>query len=718
MVTVVRLIRLTRGSRRGLPVGGRGVRVRRRGRSRPFLLSGVALAGALLGSAPAEAAGPAPICPTQWKETSSFEPTQGVWQDDWGTYSFGDRAGARLTRTETPLAPGEFPHTLATAELPMVQDRPTLIFGTQRFGGDRFKITLTATTSGTSDIAAFVRFKLSENDGPSRVVYESPVASIAIGWGPDPSNPCGADKHDVTFTVLTPDGIPDNADPFQFTATGTYRLTAVLVIPEPDGEKVEFQQIKTAVEGTIVATYPPHFEIVPATLTDRRPLPASQVFLKLVSDELASEIASKFATYLPIPVKGPVRADKGEYRNLQEALTPFMRARVDNWARLFKVPPQGLVGTVKFQKLVDDLGIQTRLEAVYDRTIVVMGERDFAAAGLPSYAQAISASRKVIFVRSDSTQYNVGHEFSHTLCSGDSPACVAGFAWSDPQMLAECNQNVIVSTADHPSMAYHNDVLAHKWAHGYRLFDEVSGAGEPHYSRALMERSSIMQETSPSAWIDQCIYAHDLKELQKLPDPPVILVSGLVAQPGGRAVGTLLPAYELHSQVNLTAHVGGRWAIVLRGSHNRVLGRFPFTPAFSYEDPSLKRIVAPVQYTVPAMPRVTAIDLYGPGGRLDHVIFSARAPRIRLQASVARSILGHQKIVRASWSGVTSRDRSLLYTLLDSPDGGATWNPVFFERSLRSADVSVPRGSRVILKLIATDGSRSTTVQRTIAVGA
>jgi hypothetical protein len=175
------------------------------------------------------------------------------------------------------------------------------------------------------------------------------------------------------------------------------------------------------------------------------------------------------------------------------------------------------------------------------------------------------------------------------------------------------------------------------------------------------------------------------------------------------------PRYELDSQINLTAHAGGTWAIVLRGKGNRGLGRFPFTPVFRYDDPGLRRVAA-IQYGVPALPGVTAIDLEGPRGKLDRLVFSARAPRIALHASVGPSPAGRPKSVRVSWNGVASGRRSLLYTLLDSTDGGQTWAPVFIERAIHSARVNAPPGSQVVLKLIATDGSRSTTAQRTLAV--
>jgi hypothetical protein len=691
-----------------------------------LLVWGLALVGALVGVTSAQAAGP-PICPTQWKETSSFEPTQGVWQDDFGTYSFADRAGMRLTRTETPLAPGEFPHTLATAELPMVQNRPTLIFGTQRYGGDRLKITLTATTSGTSDVAAFVRFKLSENAGPQRVVYESPVGSLAIGWGSDPSNPCAADKHDVTFSVPTPTGIPDTADPFQLTATGKYRITAVVVIKSPDGSSFEFQQIKTAVDGTVVATNPPRFDLIPATLTHPAPDDAAQKTLKKQADDLASAIKAKFATYMPLPV-GPqnaIAASAGPYQDLDLTSNftslPFFTAFRERVTKQLGLPPKKTLGSAELQTLIDDLGLFTRyVSNVLDRTIVVVRPEDFKAAGVPESWQAFSASRKVIFVKDDSSQYTVGHEFSHTLCSGTAPACTDGYLWSNVQMLAGCNQSKLVAGPGHPSNAYHNDLPAHDWAHGYQLFNAVNAAGMPHFSRALIDLPSLLQSTNETQaqWLDQCAYANDLKQLQKIPDPRVILVSGLVAQRGKRAVGALASAYELNSQVDLTAHSGGPWAIVLRGRHHRVLGRFPFTPAFSYDDPTVKRIVAAIQYSVPAIPGVTAVELNGPGGKLDRLNFSTRAPRIRLRERVVHTPGGrHEKIVKASWSGAASSGHSLLYTLIESVDAGKTWRPLFFERAVRFITLGVAGGSSVVLKLIATDGSRSATAQRTVAVG-
>src|SRR3989442_6972436 len=125
---------------------------------------------------------------------------------------------------------------------------------------------------------------------------------------------------------------------------------------------------------------------------------------------------------------------------------------------------------------------------------------DFTAAGLSVRPRALPASQKVVFVKDDSSQYTVGHEFSHTL----------PYLWSRVQMIAECDVN------------YHNVDPALKYAHGFQLFDRVSVAtGDPHYSRAFIDLPSIMESTTEvePQWLDQCTYRNDLQQLRNIPDP-------------------------------------------------------------------------------------------------------------------------------------------------------------------------------------------------------
>jgi hypothetical protein len=92
---------------------------------------------------------------------------------------------------------------------------------------------------------------------------------------------------------------------------------------------------------------------------------------------------------------------------------------------------------------------------------------------------------------------------------------------------------------------------------------------------------------------------------------------------------------------------------------------------------------------------------------------SRRAPTlgVRLTRSAGRGR------VLALWGGRGAGGRSLLYTVLASIDGGENFSPEIIQSSLRGVRFIVPPHSRVVVKVIATDGSRSVTAQRAVTAG-
>src|SRR5690606_20116721 len=77
--------------------------------------------------------------------TGVFQPSQGVWQDD---YTFADRSTKQLTQT----GPAEW-----TAELPMVAQRRTLLFGPRAESHGR--IVIQGVSDGSQDETVAVRFR-------------------------------------------------------------------------------------------------------------------------------------------------------------------------------------------------------------------------------------------------------------------------------------------------------------------------------------------------------------------------------------------------------------------------------------------------------------------------------------------------------------------------------------------------------------------------------
>src|SRR5207245_151118 len=138
--------------------------------------------------------------------------------------------------------------------------------------------------------------------------------------------------------------------------------------------------------------------------------------------------------------------------------------------------------------------------------------------------------------------------------------------------------------------------------------------GLPDAPKAL----SIMGPAGGTAdrWMDQCTYWHLAQILQNVPDPPVILVQGRIAQIGPKAIGQLFPAYHLDAPVDLAARAGGTWAIVLRDGSGKVLGRYPFSPVWTPPDIPLVEPMKYFAYKVPDNPKVASIELDGPHGIL------------------------------------------------------------------------------------------------------
>jgi hypothetical protein len=104
----------------------------------------------------------------------------------------------------------------------------------------------------------------------------------------------------------------------------------------------------------------------------------------------------------------------------------------------------------------------------------------------------------------------------------------------------------------------------------------------------------------------------------------------------------------------------------------------------------------------------------GPGGAVaDQRTISATAPAVRIATPPVLPTPGGS--IRLDWEGTDADGDALVYTIQYSADS-ESWETVAFEQPETSATISIagrPRDPRV--RVIATDGGRSTTTEVTLS---
>ena len=609
------------------------------------------------------------ICPTG-NVRGQFEPAQGVWQDD---PTFPDRPGKQIVR----LSP-----VLWRAELPMVTGRRTLLFGIQRAPGAeprRDEIFIRGEATGTDRIPVKFRFTVKQTGG-QRVVYESEIVKeIPIGG---PCRPGAVVPFEVPIDVH--DGVPPSPVSFAFDEDGEYLIEAELVTPDgrPTG-------IKVGVLGRSVTTYAPSIAfriagILGSTL-DPQFLPELEEKARTVRN-LSSR---RLPDYLP------VRNERLKTRlfpvlDRSDLLDVF--ARQPTFRELRAAYGEGFLEKAIREELMRQMQVDGLMTG-YDRLVVLMGAGDIQLLWAGSFHQdaylnaaAFAPSQKVVFVNLDwyGDHLTVAHELIHTF----------PYSFASPQMLAECG------------IDYHN-VATMRVGHGHRIM-----YGPDDFRQRMDNSRAIMGPAYSTKWITQCTYRHVLEYLSRgQPDPRVILVQGFVGRTREGDKGLLLPFYDLDGVEDLPRDGAGGWSIVLRDAEGNVLARHAWEPQWQLPDTDVERDLVAFAFRLLRPQGLARVDLEGPAGRLASKALSATPPEVAIRApaaNVAADIEGGR--VRVEWTGSDVDGDSLLFTVLYSPDAGATWMDVLFESPdtsvLAPIDSEAPAGAHRVL-VRATDGSRS-----------
>jgi hypothetical protein len=376
-----------------------------------------------------------------------------------------------------------------------------------------------------------------------------------------------------------------------------YRLTTVGV-----AGGVEVPQISGTVSGMAVRTFPPSLNLIPASLYAKASASA-QTRLSTASTKISQAAQQHFPDYLPIA--GPPTVHIDGYTNLSKV--PTHDAAFQQKAAAIGVPTRTIALEEPLAAVVDDLGRATIVDG-YSRTVVIVSRADLANTNafttvivnddgneVLKVAKGVDVSQKVIFLEEDANHYSLAHELAHSL----------GFLWSDdtadPSLTRDCHIDL------------HNASPDRHAAYGFQIYDGARLVRQwRDGSESLMGRAG----NPANIWIDRCTYKHFLDNLQKMPDPSMILVSGLLARHDGRYAGQLDPVHTLTGQLDPPT-AGGPLSLVIRNDAGHALARYPFSPVWELSEGSAQLSIISFQFAVQRPAGAASVELDGPSGLVD-----------------------------------------------------------------------------------------------------
>jgi len=611
----------------------------------------------------------------------AFQPSQGVWQDD---EFFADQPTKQFTR----LSP-----TRWLAELPMVVDRPTLLFGMRddtRPSHSHDDIYIRGTTCGTERVPVMMRVTLEDAAGRTVVWNSRIVGAVYLGGEPGPPVP-----FDVTISAYN--GLPRERSlwhPFRFSEEGAYRLTAELVTAErvPTG-------IEMSVEGRAVATHAPHVRFVPVLLTDEYAGVEASEELVEETDKIRRASQTRIPYLFPIANPSDGRSP-GHLRTTREYLLDLsdwrtQARRILGWLSAADNPPNRRDALAA---LVDRRLSTAGIVGGVDKMVAILGENDYSLLDDDiGPSSGIAWSRKTVAVTSGlrDPASTVAHELAHTY----------PYAFATRLMEARCGFGY--HGYDDPDVGNGVRISANRktrWRHDGQnaLMGATEYYGPPH--DALWPR-----------WISQCTYWNLLYELLEGVDPDLYLLSGFVSRDADGLHGTLRPALELVGELDAsTVASPTTWALRLHDASGTVIESFAFPVEWNAPDAGSERSIAAFAFRVPAASDVASIRLVKPDGTVaDTLTVSASAPTIEIIDPAANTAVdGSANTVTVGWSSADADGETLYHTVMYSPDDGTTWRMVGqdLEGSSLSFRIEAPTENPRI-RVYASDGARSSNAE-------
>lgn len=585
-----------------------------------------------------------------------FEPTQGVWQDD---FAFDDHPTKQLTRTDHGGPPAY------NAELPMIVERDTRMYGIEHYRldgamhlvGHHGEIYMHGYTNCTGPPEPVkMRFTVFRGNMAERIFTSRQVTSIPFSGGR------GKDEPWEAKLLVYPDGVPLGARPYRFTTAGPYRIEDELLRNDTGSG------LKVTVSGQAVEVAPLRVGFLSAFLATHNADPHADYTDDFVHTKTRVLLGDS-ETY--IPDYFPMRPNDLSTKRIVDD-DDFTRRRATQ-----SVLDDAIVA--KYEDLARFSGL--------DRMVLVTNHKGMAAADRRR-PLGVSLSQKVVLVLAGENFLTVAHELAHTM---KKPPW-----WADDEMDADCSQ---------PGN-YHNK--SDPFAAGVRL----DRAGQPALAQFIYRKVSFMGGIDPvdQQWTDQCTFWYLANAMRKIPDPRVIVIRGVLARLRNGVSASLWPAYVLDSELSLPVAKPGTdvWSLHLIGAGNAGSSYF-FTPVWKDENQrALGRTY--FSFKLPAPGDVTRIELRGPHGESASVLTSAPSPfsiTIDAASAIRGKLAARWHFIGPApgrfWSSVTIESRTHWLSM-----------PMSEARDATSALLALPRGGGPYdVHVWISDGTRSATAQAT-----
>lgn len=613
-----------------------------------------------------------------------FEPTQGVWQDD---EDFADAPGKRLSRN---------PHfDRWVAELPMVMDKATLLFGIR---GDRYHIPYNVTLAGSEIGPARVRFQLvNVGTGELQNVWRWPKDPLQLPIYGE----CGAPRRS-DHKIPVPMGAPDDAPAFRFRTAGEYRIIMELV----DAKDAPIPNTQVQLEGRVVDVPETRIRLVGLSLTDgyRNPRPGEGPYLvhgipridtlDASLERIRGEILTFAPDYWPV-ARGDLEVDVSRAApGLLDMDAIFERCKEEGAIFNRTAPNIGQFSCV--QSYVREKVYSAESQAMWIAnaryTALVLPSPSFflAMRSESGWALGEAGGPKLVIVIESSSHWVPIHEFSH----------ISPYVWKAE---GECGKQ------------FHNNGAT--VANGFRI--EVGGAEQRirrEHVHGIMTAASSTEErlvvngTNSSqwrVWIEQCTYENVLRFLQVPSDPPLQAIALRFLRVDGNVSVGILAGMTMEGTPDVLPGSSGTHAIVLRDAAGAEIRRYGFTPDFA-TDQQADTPLALVSLRFERPEHAARLEVVGP---LDEVLLtrelSAARPRVTVQPLVEhpdRVLDNGTYALRYDAPGATT------FSVYVSPDGGATWRTLVPGTNATTVLLDgsyFPAGSTQRIRVVASDGLQS-----------
>lgn len=657
------------------------------------------------------------LVPCSFKVVDGYmQPTQGFWQDD-KVFSFPDI----LIRLGLP---GDEPSY--KAPYPLVVNRPTVVGGVDSYRWLRSGQVVTPHDRDTPrgnvrmvvmsncPLPDFVRFHFAFAEQNAGTVWRADTGGLGAvnlhGMVPP-----GTQPHAYPVDLPVPLGYPDRTA-FEATSPGYYTLFCQLEKFDPQTGRWIGPLGEMTVNVQVLRTQGPLVRFIPVVLF--KPATGSVDAAGKKLEHAALKEAQDTSHLLPdlYPLEPGKDMQHSSIPSVQEPYRDF--TSIDAIAHPLNHLHLPADVVHDFPDLVDLAGraeapeiqqtaINTELARIFNltailshagRIVVVLDQNDITTLDGPDTV-AYTLDTKVVFVPDNAAYTTIGHELAHTLpWDYTHKLSPQDIAW----MLDECHKG------------YHNQ--KGDFAQGLRF---IQNGGQVNLRTSEQGANHGMMGPYnphfPNPYIEQCTSRHLTQKLRGIPDPPVIVVRGVLVTNGTKIDGFFDPFYRASSEVDAEAddpqfHLH----LVLKDARGSVLKTVPVQPKiYGPDDRSIRRLSA-FMVRVPIIAGLQSIELRAGDRLLAQRRATAFAPVVNIVGPRSGAVMHESIPATLAWSTRASKSASLSATILDSTDGGKTFQVLAVDQPGTTYRLSLRGRGTHLVRVIVSDGWQNGQADATI----